>query len=118
MVTTNNIENSTSSVPSILTIGTFDGVHLGHKKIIKKLIKSANSKKLRSCILTFFPHPRNFLSKSDELKLINTIKEKKEILNELGVDELIIQEFNNDFSNLNADEFIGHLTKYLSLIHI
>ena len=118
MVTTNNIENSTSDVPSILTIGTFDGVHLGHKKIIKKLVESANSKKLRSCILTFFPHPRNFLSKSDELKLINTIEEKKEILNELGVDELIIQEFNNDFSNLSADEFIGHLIKYCKIKEI
>ena len=118
MVTTNNIENSTSDVPSILTIGTFDGVHLGHKKIIKKLVESANSKKLRSCILTFFPHPRNFLSKSDELKLINTIQEKKEILNELGVNELIIQEFNNDFSNLSADEFIGHLIKYFKIKEI
>ena len=118
MVTTNNIENSTSDVPSILTIGTFDGVHLGHKKIIKKLVESANSKKLRSCILTFFPHPRNFLSKSDELKLINTIEEKKEILNELGVNELIIQEFNNDFSNLSADEFIGHLIKYCKIKEI
>ena len=89
----------------ILTTGTFDGVHLGHKKIIKKLVKSAKEKKLRSCILTFFPHPRNFLSKSNDLKMINTIREKKEILDELGVDELIIQEFNDEFSNLSANEF-------------
>jgi riboflavin kinase/FMN adenylyltransferase len=61
LITTKNIENSNSDTPAILTIGTFDGVHLGHKKIIKKLVESAKRRKMRSCILTFFPHPRNFL---------------------------------------------------------
>ena len=118
MITTKNIENSNSDTPAILTIGTFDGVHLGHKKIIKKLVESAKRRKMRSCILTFFPHPRNFLSKSNELKMINTIREKKEILNELGVDELIIQEFNNEFSNLSANEFIKHLLKFCEIKEI
>ena len=118
MITTKNIENSNSATPAVLTIGTFDGVHLGHKKIIKKLVESAKRRKLRSCILTFFPHPRNFLSKSNDLKMINTIREKKEILDELGVDELIIQEFNDEFSNLNANEFIKNLLKFCEIKEI
>ena len=118
MITTKNIENSNSATPAILTIGTFDGVHLGHKKIIKKLVKSAKENKLRSCILTFFPHPRNFLSKSNDLKMINTIREKKEILDELGVDELIIQEFNDEFSDQSANEFIRHLLKFCEIKEI
>ena len=118
MITTKNIENSNSATPAVLTIGTFDGVHLGHKKIIKKLVESAKRRKLRSCILTFFPHPRNFLSKSNDLKMINTIREKKEILDELGVDELIIQEFNDEFSDQSANEFIRHLLKFCEIKEI
>ena len=64
---------------SILTIGTFDGVHLGHQKILKKLNKESKENKLESTVLTFFPHPRTILNPSKPLKLINSIAERIEL---------------------------------------
>ena len=64
---------------SILTIGTFDGVHLGHQKILKKLNKEAAENNLESTVLTFFPHPRTILNPSKPLKLINSIAERIEL---------------------------------------
>ena len=71
----NGIENYNNSSKSILTIGTFDGVHLGHQKIISSLVANAKHQKLEANILTFFPHPRMVLQKETNLKLIDTLKE-------------------------------------------
>ena len=92
---------------AVVTIGTFDGVHYGHQKIIKRLCELAKSTGGESVILTFFPHPRMIIDpENKDLKLINTIKEKAEILEKLGVDHLIITPFTRDFSNLSAQEYI------------
>ena len=72
----NGIENYNYTSKSILTIGTFDGVHLGHQKIIRSLVTLAKKKKLKANLLTFFPHPRMVLQKDTGIKLIDTIKEK------------------------------------------
>ena len=71
-----------SSIPkqSIVTIGTFDGVHIGHQEIIKKLIENTNGNTSESVILTFFPHPRMVLQKGNSIKLLNTIDEKNRII--------------------------------------
>ncbi|MFI5452126.1 bifunctional riboflavin kinase/FAD synthetase [Pedobacter sp. UC225_61] len=95
---------------AIVTIGTFDGVHYGHQKIIKRLCELAKSSGGESVILTFFPHPRMIIDpENQDLKLINTIKEKAEILANLGVDHLIITPFTRDFSNLSAAEYIKNI---------
>lgn len=92
---------------AVVTIGTFDGVHYGHQKIIKRLCELAKSSGGESVILTFFPHPRMIIDpENQDLKLINTIKEKAEILANLGVDHLIITPFTRDFSNLTAIAYI------------
>ncbi len=101
----NGIENYKTSSKSILTIGTFDGVHLGHQKIIKSLVSLAKNQKLDANILTFFPHPRMILQKENNIKLIDTLKEKMNLLSELGIDNLIIQPFSKEFSKLTALEF-------------
>ncbi len=92
---------------AVVTIGTFDGVHLGHRKIISRLQELARQCDGETVILTFFPHPRMILHPEDQnLKLITTIAEKAKLLEELGIDHLIITPFSRDFSNLSAEEYI------------
>ncbi|WP_316821706.1 bifunctional riboflavin kinase/FAD synthetase [Pedobacter gandavensis] len=95
---------------AVATIGTFDGVHFGHQKIIKRLCELAKSTGGESVILTFFPHPRMIIDpENQDLKLINTIDEKIKILSELGVDHLIITPFTRDFSNLSPTDYIKNI---------
>lgn len=92
---------------AVVTIGTFDGVHLGHQKIIAGIKELAASTGGETVLLTFFPHPRMILHPEDEsIKLINTMAEKAELLDALGIDHLIITPFSRDFSNQTAEEYI------------
>ena len=92
---------------AVVTIGTFDGVHIGHRKIISRIKELAEASGGESVILTFFPHPRMILHPEDEsIKLITTINEKAELLAEMGIDHLIITPFSRDFSNQTAESYI------------
>lgn len=91
---------------TILTLGTFDGVHLGHKSILNKVSQSTLNDTYESVVLTFFPHPRSVLQDKKELKLLNTIPEKIELLEVLGIQNLIIHPFDTAFSKLTAEEFV------------
>ncbi|MCW8896927.1 MAG: bifunctional riboflavin kinase/FAD synthetase [Flavobacteriales bacterium] len=102
-----NIQEFKSTKNVVVTIGTFDGVHLGHKVIINQLKKAAEELEGESVLLTFFPHPRMVVFPDDnELKLLNTIGERKELLEKAGVDHLIIHPFSKAFSRLTALEFV------------
>ena len=114
MKVTKGLKNAVSSHPSILTLGTFDGIHKGHRTIISKLTSESKKHDLKSIILTFFPHPRNIVS-SKKIKSISTIDEKIQIFSELDLDELIIQNFNKSFSEMGAEEFIKLLVNNLNL---
>jgi len=92
-----NIENYIPDSKCILTIGTFDGIHVGHQKIIKSIVKLARDKNLQATILTFFPHPRMVLQHDSNIKLIDTLDEKIKGLENLGVDNLIIHPFSKLF---------------------
>lgn len=92
---------------AVAAIGTFDGVHYGHQKIINRLSEIAASTGGETVIVTFFPHPRLIIDpENQDLKMINTIAEKAAMLEKLGVDHLIITPFTRDFSNLSAEEYI------------
>jgi riboflavin kinase/FMN adenylyltransferase len=106
VITVRNISKYKEEYPTVITIGTFDGVHIGHLKILNKIINHAKSTELKSSVLTFFPHPRMVLQKDANIKLLNTIEEKINILERLGLDILIIHPFTKDFSRLTATEFV------------
>lgn len=95
-----------SNSQSVITIGTFDGVHVGHRAIIKRLVSSAKEEGLVSVLLTFFPHPRMVLQKDSDIKLINTLAEKKQLLQEIGLDYFVVEPFTYEFSRLTALQYV------------
>jgi len=104
--TVNNVFNFTSQEKTFVTIGTFDGVHFGHQKIIEKLVLEAKKEGKKSVVLTFFPHPRMVLQKEASIELINTIEERAKLLEKTGLDYLIIHPFSKEFSRTTALEFV------------
>lgn len=104
---------------SVVTIGTFDGVHVGHKKIINRLVNIAREEKLQAIVLTFFPHPRMVVQKDTSIKMINTIDEKSDLLESEGVDHLVVKKFTKAFSRLTAREYVRDiLVNTLHVKHI
>lgn len=89
-----------------LTMGGFDGVHLGHQEIVKKIISEARKNKGFSCLLTFDPHPRHVLQKDSNLKLITSLDIKARKLEKLGLDFLIVIPFTLEFSKMSSLEFV------------
>lgn len=102
-----DITTFSTQQPTVLTIGTFDGVHLGHQKIIERVVATAHQEGLLATIFTFFPHPRMVVQHDKGLKLIHTLEEKKQLLQRLGVDLLVVQPFNEAFAQLTAEEFVS-----------
>lgn len=119
MSKTIKLEDYHNNSNSVVTIGTFDGVHIGHQKIIKRLIKNAKKQNLQSIVLTFFPHPRMVLQKATNIKLINTIDEKAQLFDNLELNYLVVKEFTREFSRLTALEFVRDiLVNKLHVKHI
>ncbi len=106
METIRGISQFKPSRPTIVTIGTFDGVHIGHGTILKRLINNSKNADLDAAVLTFFPHPRMVLQKDTDIKLLNTLDEKRQVLAALDLDYLIVHPFTKAFSRLSALEFV------------
>ncbi|MFL5766044.1 MAG: bifunctional riboflavin kinase/FAD synthetase [Bacteroidia bacterium] len=105
-----NIEDFRDVKHPVVTTGTFDGVHLGHQKIISRLKEAAKEEKGETVLLTFYPHPRMVLFPDDnELRLLNTQEEKIRLLEHYGVDHLIIYPFTREFSRLTSVEFVRNV---------
>jgi len=104
-----NLDDLPKFQNAVITIGTFDGVHLGHQLIISTLITEANKANGESVIITFHPHPRKVVSSVvTGIRLINTLDERIELLSKTGVDHLVVVPFTEYFANQTAEEYIKY----------
>lgn len=106
-------------MPMVISLGMYDGVHRGHERIIHALKKVAKEKKYNSAIFSFWPHPRRVINPEYELKLLTNIEEKIEILEKKGLDFLFLQKFDENFKNLDAEDFVEQiLVKKINIKHV
>ena len=105
-----NIHHGFESLPTIerpvVTIGSFDGVHLGHKALLGQVVEQARRVGGRSVVVTFSPHPREVLPRGGEFRLLTSLERKAELLEQIGIDELIVVEFTMEFAALTSEEFV------------
>ena len=112
-------ENYTENTPKVLSLGMFDGVHFGHISIINLLKSVAQENNLETAILTFWPHPRKVFNPNDEIKLLNTLNEKLNLLENANLDVVFLKSFDENFRNLTGEEFIRQiLVEKLNVKHI
>lgn len=101
------LDNVKRNLKTVLTVGTFDGVHAGHKVLVNRVIDLANEEEARSVIVTFDPHPRDIINPGQAgIKLLSSLDERSELLADLGVDEMVVIPFDRDFSLLTSEEFV------------
>lgn len=105
----NSIYSFNTGKKTVLTLGTFDGVHKGHQAILQKLIRSSEDMNCESLVLTFFPHPRMVLQQDSDIKLLNTITERSLLLEKFGLDNLVVHPFDAAFSQLSAEAFVSEI---------
>lgn len=104
-----SIQDFKSSEKTIVTLGTFDGMHIGHRAILNKLKLQRNQSGYKTLVLTFFPHPRMVLKTDHKILLLNTIEERIQLIKDFGIDYLVVQEFTQEFANLSAEEFVKNI---------
>ncbi len=104
------IHDGIDSLPAfrhpVVTSGTFDGVHIGHRAILRKIINVAKEKNGESILITFWPHPRRIINPGEEIKMLSSFEEKVQLLEEVGLDHIIKIEFTREFASLTSHEFI------------
>lgn len=101
------IEQVKRNSGSVVTVGTFDGVHAGHRVLVRKVVEAASARKARSVIVTFDPHPREILNPGRSgIRLLTTLPERCELLTDIGIDEMVVIPFNRDFSLMDSKTFL------------
>src|SRR5947209_2211785 len=104
--------------PAVLTIGSFDGVHLGHQRLIRGVVESAREKGVAAVALTFEPSPREVLRPGQPLAYLTRLPEKSRLLQQLGLDELVVVQFTKELSQVEAPDFIRWVRRYLPFVEM
>ncbi len=104
-----SVQSFKSDKKTIVTLGTFDGMHVGHQAILNKLKLQKEFYGYETLVLTFFPHPRMVLKTDHKISLLNTINERIKQIDQFGIDHLVVQEFTQEFANLSAEEFVKNV---------
>lgn len=104
-----NIASYEAQKAAVVTIGTFDGVHHGHQKILNRVTEIAKEKSLTSVLLTFFPHPRMVLQPDSDLKLINTIEERQQLIATNGIENIVTHPFSLEFARTSAHDYVKNI---------
>ena len=118
-MTSIKLEEYSESKPSVVTVGSFDGIHLGHMKLIEKTISISKEEGLKSIILTFNPHPKVILNKKSNFSFLSTYDEKNTIFKSLDFDFLVVKKFDDAFSKLTPEEFVRDiLVEKLNVKHV
>ncbi|WP_209391123.1 bifunctional riboflavin kinase/FAD synthetase [Chryseobacterium sp. RR2-3-20] len=104
-----NFSDYNSQKPLALSLGMFDGVHLGHKCIMDELKKVGSENNLETAVLTFWPHPRFVFKPDENLQLLNTLEEKSLLMEKYGINNLFLKEFDEEFRNLTGEEFVKQI---------
>ena len=118
-MTSIKLEEYSESKPSVVTVGSFDGIHLGHMKLIEKTISISKEEGLKSIILTFNPHPKVVLNKISNFSFLSTYDEKNTIFKSLDFDFLVVKKFDDAFSKLTPEEFVRDiLVEKLNVKHV
>ncbi|MBS7320674.1 MAG: riboflavin biosynthesis protein RibF, partial [Myroides sp.] len=104
-----SVQSFKSDKKTIVTLGTFDGMHVGHQSILNKLKLQKEFYGYETLVLTFFPHPRMVLKTDHKISLLNTINERIKQIDQFGIDHLVVQEFTQEFANLSAEEFVKNV---------
>lgn len=101
-----SIKDLTKNKNTVLTLGTFDGIHPGHLKIINKLIDCSKEKGCRNVVIAFHPHPRTVLGSGSDVKMLTTQEERKDLLEKNGIENFLTINFTKEFASLTAEQFI------------
>ncbi len=101
-----NTDSIQKTINTVITLGTFDGVHKGHRKILDTLVQEAKIKGFRSLLVTFEPHPRSVITPDLRIPLLTTVEEKVRFISESGIDEMLVVEFTKEFAKQSPEEFI------------
>ncbi len=111
----NHLREVNEIEPTFVAIGSFDGVHLGHQEVLKKMVDAAQQKGVRTAVLTFFPHPKRVLLNLKDRYYLSTLSERVALLAELGIDLIITQPFNEEVRHTRASDFVDQLLQYLNM---